>query len=251
MARRFRSANSEYLEYAGVVVAAVPMSFACWFRPVSASGAYNFIDQCDGSGVNYVALAMGGYTAGRVYCESGGGTHAETTTSILAGVWQHAVATFPTVSTGSVYLNGGGKASFTGGTTPSGHTVTSIGTFNGGSFGLFSKSDADYAHVAVWNVALTDLDAYILAKGVSPLLVQRSNLVAYWPLDGLQPIELDRVRSFHMKQASGKPVFTVDQLLLDPGIPPYPELRPRRLRVNTVSAPAASYQFRTLMGVGI
>lgn len=40
------------------------------------------------------------------------------------------------------------------------------------------------AEVAVWNLALTDDELRALAKGASPLMFQKANLMGYWPIFG-------------------------------------------------------------------
>lgn len=47
----------------------------------------------------------------------------------------------------------------------------------------------------MWNVALSDTDAAVLALGYSPLLVRRSALVSYWPLLGFYSPEIDLLSS--------------------------------------------------------
>jgi len=53
-------------------------------------------------------------------------------------------------------------------------TFAAMGSFN----------DGRIACVAVWNVGLSAAEHAALAKGVSPLLIRRANLVAFWPLFG-------------------------------------------------------------------
>lgn len=46
--------------------------------------------------------------------------------------------------------------------------------------------EGDISEVGYWNVALTDADVAVLAKGVSPLLVRPEGLVAYWSLAAIK-----------------------------------------------------------------
>jgi hypothetical protein len=71
--------------------------------------------------------------------------------------------------------------------------------------------DGRIAHVAVWNVALTDQEIRSLAAGANPRRVRPDSLIAYWPVGGQSP-EQDCVGSFNMgligapPQAGGAPV---------------------------------------------
>ena len=55
----------------------------------------------------------------------------------------------------------------------------------------------DIAHVAVWDVVLTDDEVATLAEGISPLRVRRGSLIAYWPVGG-QSTERDIVGGLNM-----------------------------------------------------
>lgn len=60
----------------------------------------------------------------------------------------------------------------------------------------------DVAHVALWNVALTDDEVASLAAGVSPLRMRRDALIAYWPVGGQSP-EPDVVGGFDLVVTNG------------------------------------------------
>ncbi|KKK59939.1 hypothetical protein LCGC14_3029330, partial [marine sediment metagenome] len=45
-----------------------------------------------------------------------------------------------------------------------------------------SYMDESIAEVAIWNVALSNAEVALLAKGFSPLLIKPESLVSYWPL---------------------------------------------------------------------
>lgn len=201
MSRRFKASLSQYFETTVNVLTAVPITFSCWFRSVSASAAQTFVATADSSGANYFTLMVNGATAGRLYIETGGGTHAETTVNYQAGKWHHACGVFGTASTGSVYLDGTNKVSFTGGATQAGINKTDIGVLNTG--GLFSKMDGDIVDVAIWNVALDDYCVAALAAGISPKLLRPESLKSYWPLNGYSFIEQDRMGAAQMVRTGG------------------------------------------------
>jgi hypothetical protein len=69
------------------------------------------------------------------------------------------------------------------------------------------------AHAAVWNVALNAAQIAALARGVHPLAMERTALVAYWPLFGFQSPEqavvgegFDLTLTGTVKGAGGPPV---------------------------------------------
>lgn len=65
------------------------------------------------------------------------------------------------------------------------------------------------ADVAMWNTALASEDIKMLAKGVSPLMIQPQSLVHYWPLIGADSPEIDRAGGFQMTW-NGAPVKVSD-----------------------------------------
>jgi hypothetical protein len=84
----------------------------------------------------------------------------------------------------AVYLDGANKA--TNGNAANiwpGPVNTSVGWRPVGSLNW----QGYLAWAAIWNVALDDADAAALAKGWHPTLIKPQNLVAFWPLGGLDP----------------------------------------------------------------
>lgn len=53
--------------------------------------------------------------------------------------------------------------------------------------------DGDIAEAAIWNVALSDAEIAMLAKGLSPLRVRPASLVSYVPMNGAASPVIDIV----------------------------------------------------------
>ena len=63
-------------------------------------------------------------------------------------------------------------------------TTLSFGnTTQGGAF----PAPGDYAEIGYWNTFLSVGEGLLLSQGVSPLLVRKENLAAYWPLNTGDP----------------------------------------------------------------
>ncbi|MHA2064354.1 MAG: LamG-like jellyroll fold domain-containing protein, partial [Candidatus Thorarchaeota archaeon] len=101
-----------------------------------------------------------------------------TTTAYSANVWHHACGVSIAANSRAVYIDGGSKGVDTTSGTPLGVDEMYIGTRPDGN----NYVSGMVAHVALWNAALSDTEASVLAKGYSPLLVKPQNLVCYWPL---------------------------------------------------------------------
>ncbi|MFS2087150.1 LamG-like jellyroll fold domain-containing protein, partial [Stenotrophomonas geniculata] len=78
------------------------------------------------------------------------------------GTWNHALAVFASSTSRAAYLNGASKGTNVQSSSPTGvnRTTTSMVYVSAASSLFFP---GDLAEVAMWNVALTDADAAILA----------------------------------------------------------------------------------------
>jgi len=189
LARLFDDASSQYLYYNGAVVSAVPFTMACWVysddltikqQPICLNiqdaGPYaGFWLQLDGSyaGDPVVARAFHG-TSG----------DARTTTGYSANTWHHACAVFSATNARAAYIDGGSKGVNSATVTPIVNNTT-IGAeygWSGTENVVFTPTSGKIAEVGIWNVALTDAEVAILAKGVSPRSVRPESLVFYAPL---------------------------------------------------------------------
>lgn len=180
---------------------AAPMSVSCWFYTTDAAPLLDkaILSIGDGGTTNRFRLLVEGNTPSargtlRWVCTAGGSTaKAQSTTTISANTWQHACGVEASTTDRRVFLDGGSKGTNTQFQNPSGIAYTRIGR-------CYTSGDpwnGRIAHMAVWNVALADAEAGTLAAGISPLKVRRSNLIAYWPINGQSP-EADLIGAYAM-----------------------------------------------------
>jgi len=118
------------------------------------------------------------------------------TTVLTTGTWFHMAGVYDG-SEIRCYLNGVEEGSTaTSGNMSSTSAPVRIGAGSGGS-GTESPFDGDIGHVAIWDRPLSESEIESLASGISPLRLDQSNLLSYWPLNGHSP-ETDVVGSFNM-----------------------------------------------------
>jgi hypothetical protein len=195
MARAFVRASSQYLETGSAVVAAPPFTVACWFNSDDIDTEQNlfWIGDKDVTG-HWWRLVLRGATVGdpvRFDIQSGGAIEvAATTTGYSANTWHHACGVTASTSSRAVYIDGGSKGTNTNpAASPTAPDRTSVGRWATSSPGNYMSGMI--AEVGVWNVALSDGDVAILAKGISPRLMRPASLVAYWPIIGRADPEPD------------------------------------------------------------
>jgi len=183
VARAFDDASSQYLEYAGAVVAGYPLSMACWayYDDSSISQVYMSLGHSSDSSELF-AIRHSGTPLSSVLARTRNDAAIRDATSPLPDVntWAHIAGTFE-ASSSYAYTNG-----VTNGLDYSSVTFptlnrTTIGVQNSGG-SLFNPLSGMVCEGAIWNAILTLAEIQILAAGYSPLLVMPQNLVAYWPL---------------------------------------------------------------------
>lgn len=174
--------SSQYLSVAQAVLTANPLTIAAWFKSTSQT-AEQCIASVGVSGANTClgrVKAHGATTGDPVQAETRTatlGSVAATTTAYTANTWHHACGVFTSNTSRDAFIDGGSKGS---------STVSRIGSADqfivgaAGALGLLFAGNI--AHVAVWNIALSDGDVATLAAGADPQTIQAGNLVAYWTL---------------------------------------------------------------------
>ncbi len=198
MALLFNDGASEYATYAGAVVAAPPLTMACW--ALSDDDAANQCLLSIGSSITtdrYVLEALGGVGGDplRAFAEGTAFGGASTSTGFTEGTWFHAAAVFSATNARAVYLNGAGKGTDTVDVTVSSPNRTSIGTSY--SPGLERYMSGRIAAAAIWSAALSDAEIAALALGLSPHRMRPGSLVDYWPLWGLHSPEISATAGGH------------------------------------------------------
>ena len=107
-----------------------------------------------------------------------------------------------------------GNGSNTLGTISTGYEA--IGATAGGDGSYTSFADGAIAELAAWNVALTDPEISILAKGFSPLFVRPQNLISYRPFISLGSDQIDRVATNALTKAGTPTTFASHPRIIYP-----------------------------------
>lgn len=190
MSRDFVNASSQWASTTTVPLSAVPFSWAVWFKPNSTTTNRELMWLGNsGSSTNYWTM---GVTTSAIRNSARNSTEspANTTAGPTANVWNHACGTFGSNSSRAAYLDGGNKGTNATSQTPSGINRFAIASLARSTPTNFF--DGQIAHVAVWNVELTDDEAAMLGQHrVSPLFVRPSALVWYSPYVGRDSVEID------------------------------------------------------------
>lgn len=190
MSRTLVSSSSQYLEYAGASVTAVPLTLACWVRPAAASiGAAQAIfylgNATAGGGNNRFYLGKVSTDQFTINANTSG---VNGSTVVSAGVWYHVAGVFTSATARTLFVNGSSEGTNNANTTPSGVNNTTLGArYSAGSLGLYF--DGEVAEATVWNVALSAGEIASLAAGAWPPGIQAANLVDHWILAGFSSPE--------------------------------------------------------------
>ncbi len=200
MSRFFVRASSQRLVKDGTPpVTAAPLTVACWFRKNNNTDGASLVALADQSAnTDRFLLEARGSGPGRTirWLSINGGTDsAETSTAWTVDTWHHACGVEAASNDRRVYLDGGGKVTDSGAGTPTPIDRLVVGADFTGSF--VNHMGGDIAHVAMWNVALTDAEIASLAAGLNPKKMRPDNLVFYAPLNGQSP-EIDIVSRFDL-----------------------------------------------------
>lgn len=190
MARTFNG-TSDYMEHAAAAVTDEPMTFACWFVANNFAATSSLMSVgAGGSGFHRWNLRTT-TTTGAVQASTQGATTAtaSSTTNPTTGNWHHACGVFAADNDRRVFLDGGSKGTNTTSVTVVSPDTTTIGARYNTTLGGFWPGLI--AEAAIWNVALDDAEAAILARGYSPLLIRPESLRRYYPMLGRYSPEID------------------------------------------------------------
>jgi Concanavalin A-like lectin/glucanases superfamily len=165
----------------------MPVTLACWFKAASFTAVSHYLVEASadtGSPPSTLRLlANNGVVTAQAFTTGGSAGNAVVAGTAAVDTWTHACAVFTSLSSRAAYMDGGNKA--TNSTVISAQTLnlTSIGGFSSSS-GVLANMAGEVAHVAIWNVALTDIEVAALGRGANPMTVRTSALLAYYPLMG-------------------------------------------------------------------
>lgn len=244
MAYLFNDAAVDNLKVTSTPITAAPFTMACWARSDDQTAAQAcFSIGNSGVAAQFWDLLFTGNVAGdplrfRSVVTTAGS--ASTSSSYVAGTWHHCCGVETSATARAVFLDGAGKGTDTTSRAPGSSNNIVVGA--DASSGLASPFSGDVAEAAIWNVALTDAEVAILAKGVKPYLVRPDKLVFYAPLLNT-PVEI-----------IGKRTLTATGAVPSTTVPIHPHIfgmakRQGRKMVTAVAA-AGTAVLRTLMGVG-
>lgn len=190
---------------------------ACWFR-TTATTWRSLIEIADtGNGLTgsvNLGLSSSGAGIGALRVAAlinGSNTAASTVSHSTSNVWEHAAAVFTSDASRAAFLNGGNKGTNSTSATPAALDTTRIGVNDFGEY-----MDGDVAEAAIWNVALDDAEIAALAKGVCPLLIRPTSLVAYWPLLNSAAPDVDRWNSRYDLTPTNAPTMGTHPYVLYP-----------------------------------
>jgi len=199
MARLFVHTGPDFLEADTAAILAAPLTVCAWVRTNNLAQDQVALSLSDKDLTNHFFQLRFNSGGNNVHwgTRSGGDPIqvAATSTNVSVNTWHHYTGVEAATDDRRVYLDGGGKGTNSGIRTPVGLDRTTIG--RAGDATPTREMRGDIAHVAIWNIALTDLEIAILAAGISPLCIQRDALIGYWPVGGQSP-ELDVVGGINL-----------------------------------------------------
>lgn len=154
--------------------------------------------------------------------DGGGNSSANTSIAPTANAWQHWCAVEASTSSRACYINGGSKG--TNGTTRT-PTAGTWSSFVGAATVNFAGR---LAHLAVWNVALSDDEILGLANGQHPFAVRPAALIHYYPMWRLEGGGDDFFGTVDLGTVTGDPVTVEGPAVLRPVGPYYGWAAPER-----------------------
>jgi hypothetical protein len=164
-----------------VEVTGTPISMACWGKTTTFGTAISISDTAgDTDYFWFLWNTTGGNPIQATVEHSGTTGSATSTTGWTSGVWAHGAVVFASSTSRAAYINGGSKGTNATSVTPAGIDATDISALKRSSLSVFFSGSL--AECGIWNVALTDDEVGVLAKGYAPPCVERGALVAYYPM---------------------------------------------------------------------
>lgn len=185
MSRYFTRSQSKYLQIEEAAVTAAPLTMACWCHLLDITDVHVLMGvQHSASTTALFEIAAKGQVGGDPVAATikQGGTWgvADSTSGYSADTWHHVCGVFSAQNSRHVLLDGGSKGTDNTNLNPLSINRTSIG--RRGTSSPSGYVDGFVAEAAIWNAALTDEEAVVLAAGYSPLFIRPQNLVFYVPL---------------------------------------------------------------------
>jgi hypothetical protein len=219
MARLFNDALNQYLQNGAAPLSGIPLSLVTWFNSDDATILGAIMQIGDASAQSRFSLDAAGTVGGDPILASAvepvGPTFgtATSTAGFTANTWHHAAGVFTNATSRAAFIDGGNKGTDVTNVTPTNLDNVTIGA-QGHSGGVFSHFSGSIAEAAIYNIALSDAEVALLAKGFSPLFIRPEALVAYWPL--IRAADLDWMADFNMTAFNGPTVSPHPQEIVHP-----------------------------------
>ncbi len=219
MARFFTVGSSEYLELDSAPVIAAPFTMSCFFNSDDITITQILLSVVDKDvDDNFWGLAASGVLGGdpiTMNTSTGAGNvSAATSAGFSANTWHHACGVEASATDRRVFIDGGSKGTNATSRSPANADRVSIGRIGDSTPAFYTSGRI--AEVAIWNVALSDAEVALLAKGFSPLFIQPHNLVAYWPL--IRDDDNDWIGGFDLSAFNTPTVAAHPPLIVHPGL---------------------------------
>jgi hypothetical protein len=191
--------TTQALTVASGAVTAAPLTLSCWANAPVLGAQYYIFDISSTIDDSLFALG-GGATNFDNEVETATGsvdTGATSTLTPLVNTLYHICSVFTSITSRTIYINGGNTATDTTSCTPTAGSLngTVLGALYPGSAVLDHFFNANMYFPAIWNTALTAADVLSLSQGISPRKIQPSHLVRYARLTGHNSPEPDMINS--------------------------------------------------------
>jgi hypothetical protein len=191
MSRNF-DGSGDYLQASTAIVTAYSFTFSGWGRTNDVTNDFQQMFSVTQAGTDNFWRIRWRMDTGRIDFDieqtmPSRNRRASATTGLPAqDVWAHIAGVAVDDSTHRILVDGANEGTGSGdAVTPKSVDVTEIGQSDDGSAG--DKFEGDLGHFAVWDKDIGNAAIRSLAQGISPLRIERANLIAYWPLNGQSP----------------------------------------------------------------
>ena len=174
--------SNQRLSVATAPVTTSPWTINFWFRTTNMS-KYGCLFAINNSGNfnMYATVYFRGDLSGdpiQILNKTGGSQFTATsTTGCTSGIWHNACYVESSLSSRTIYLDGGSDATNTTAANYSGLNSLNIGAFN-----VIENFSGEIAEVGLWNTALTAPEIASLSKGMTCDKIRPQSLVFYAPL---------------------------------------------------------------------
>jgi len=183
MSRFYVQSESDNLQVASAPVTGAAFTASAWANSNDAGSAQTVVSLTDVSkNDNYFYLFFAGDVGGDpiIFAQedtASGGNTATTSTGYSVNTWHHVCAVEAATNDHRVFIDGGSNVTDTSTRTPTGIDTIGVGLRATASPSRYFDGHID--EVAVWNVALPDIEVAALAAGAPAFQIRPANLKFY------------------------------------------------------------------------